>query len=93
MMYIFFAILLVLASVVAMPDDLLLLVKLCMAVTAWSMIFFGVWVILASIVQVFYSKVFAIEPIVSTLLRIALCLLLAFLLDVGNSLIEKGFSI
>ncbi len=93
MLYIFFAILMVLSSAVSTPDELIELVQWCMAVIAWSMIFFGVWIILASVFQFFYSKVFVIEPILSTLLRIAVLLLLAFILDVGNTLIVKGFAI
>jgi len=93
MLYIFFAFLMVLGCAVRMPDNLLELVSWSLAVIAWSMIFFGVWIILSSFVLFFYSRVFIVEPVATTIIRIAVLLLLAFLLDVGNTLIVKGITI
>ena len=61
-------------------------------VLGWTLLLEGGWIIAASVYQFFISRVLCIQPVLATLLRIALYSLISILLDILNTVILHGFS-
>lgn len=64
-----------------------------LSVLGWTMVFEGLWIILSSLYHFFYTKVFAIAPVVSTLIRMSLYLLIATIIDSLSLMLTKGLTI
>ena len=62
-LYLFFALLFAVTFFMSVSADLISLLSLLMTVTSWLIIFEGVWIVLASVYQLFYTRVFAFSPI------------------------------
>lgn len=92
-LYLFFSLMFFFTFVTAVPDVLTDFIHLAMTLISWTIIFFGVWIIFASVYQFFYTKVFAFMPAILTVLRIALILVLAAVSDLAESLVTKGVSL
>ncbi len=92
-LYLFFALLFSLTFFITVSEDLVRLLSFLMTVTSWLIIFEGVWIILASIYQLFYTRVFAFFPVILTLIRCAVTIACAAFLDSINVAIMYGISI
>lgn len=92
-LYLFFAALMFLSFMTSVDQELTDLVSICMDVLSWLVIFEGVWIVLASFYQLFYSHVFAFSPVLLTLLRGAVVILVATLADALQLFVEGGFAI
>ena len=90
MLYIFFAVLFLMTFFIDSPADLISLLSLCMALLSWTLVFEGVWIVLACLYQFFYSHVFAFAPLILTVVRTAVMLVLATLCDVLETLVTRG---
>jgi len=88
----FFALMFCFALSYPVEEAFVSLILTAMTVISWTLVFEGVWIILASFFQLFYSKVFAFTPVLLTLLRLAAGLLITLSVDVLNRLIVGGLS-
>lgn len=93
MLYVFFAVVFMFTFFVDADPGLVELLRLCMGVISWTMVFGGVWIVLASVYQLFYSKVFAFSPVALTAARLALMLVLSTLADALDTLATTGVSL
>lgn len=93
LLYLFFAFLLALSFFATVDPVLVDLVHFCLSVLGWLVVFEGVWIILASVYQLFYSQVFAFSPVLLTLLRGLVVLLLASVLDALELIVTGGLAI
>ena len=77
------------------PVDNFLLdfISYSMTLISWTMIFFGVWIIFASIYQMFYTKVLGFSPALLTILRCLIVLLLATFSDLIEKVVSTGVSL
>ncbi len=89
-LYLFFASLMFISFFTAMAGELVSLLSLCMAVLSWVIVFEGVWIILASVYQLFYSKVFAFAPVLLTLVRGLVVIVVATLVDTMQLIVTGG---
>ena len=91
-LYLFFALIYLFTLIFPSQSELITIVNYALVLISWTIIFEGVWIALASIYQFFYSKVFVVSPVILTILRVALCLLLSFIIDILERLISSGGS-
>ena len=91
-LYFFFALLFVLFLYFPVGDILVSFVTLSQMLLGWTIILEGMWIVLASIYQFFYSHVFCLQPVFMTLLRIAIYFFISIILDILNTVIMNGFS-
>lgn len=89
-LYLFFAGLMFISFFTPMAPDLVSLVSACMAVISWVVVFEGVWIILASVYQLFYSRVFAFAPVLLTLLRGVVVIFVATIVDTMQLVVSGG---
>ena len=89
-LYLFFAGLMFISFFTPMAPDLVSLVSACMAVISWVVVFEGVWIILASVYQLFYSSVFAFAPVLLTLLRGVVVIFVATIVDTMQLVVSGG---
>ncbi len=92
-LYLFFSLMFFFTFVTDVPEVLINFIHTAMTLISWTMIFFGVWIILASVYQFFYTKVFAFTPAVLTVIRTSLVITLAAVFDLAESLVSKGVSL
>lgn len=92
-LYLFFASLMTASFFTSVEAPVIGIVSTCMAVLGWLIAFEGVWIILASFYQLFYSHVFAFSPVLLTLLRGLAVLLIASVLDFLEMIVTGGLSI
>ena len=92
-LYLFFAVLMCASFFTDVDAALVSIVSAAMAVLAWLVIFEGVWIILASIYQIFYSKVLAVAPVLLTIVRGLVVLITATVLDALELVITQGVTI
>lgn len=92
-LYLFFAVLMAASFFTDVNAALVSIVSAAMAVLAWLVIFEGVWIILASIYQIFYSKVLAVAPVLLTIARGLVVLIIATVLDALELVITQGVTI
>lgn len=64
-----------------------------LSVLGWTIIFEGLWIVLASLYLYLYTKVFPSSPIFLTILRVALYLLVAAGVDLFTTIVFKGLSV
>ena len=92
-LHLFFAALMFLSFFTKVDPVLVDLVSLCMTVLGWLVIFEGVWIVLASFYQLFYSHVFAFSPVLLTLLRGLVVLIVSTVVDAMQLFVEGGFAL
>lgn len=92
-LYLFFASLFAISFFFQVDAGLIAFISSIMAVLSWLVLFEGVWIILACTYQLFYSRVFAFAPVMLTLLRSALVLLVATLVDALEIITSGGIVI
>ena len=92
-LYLFFALLFALTFFINVSADLISLLSLLMTVTSWLIIFEGVWIVLASVYQLFYTRVFAFSPVILTLVRCLVTIACAALMDSINVAVTQGVAI
>lgn len=63
-----------------------------LSVLGWTIIFEGLWIILSSVYQYIYSKVFVFSPIIFTLIRVGLYLIVATGVDLFTTIVFKGLA-
>lgn len=93
MLYLFFFLMFSFTFITSVDTALLTIIKTAMTLISWSMIFFGVWIVFASIYQFFYTKVFAFAPAILTVLRCIIVLLLATGADIVETIVVEGVSL
>ena len=93
MLYLFFFLMFFFTFITSVDLALLTIIKTAMTLISWTMIFFGVWIVFASIYQFFYTKVFAFTPALLTVLRCILVLLLATGADFVETIVVEGVSL
>ena len=91
-LYLFFALLFVLFLYFPVSEVLITSITGCQMVLGWTIFLEGAWIILASIYQVFYSRVMCLQPVIMTLLRMAVYFAISIVLDILNMIILEGFS-
>ncbi len=64
-----------------------------LSVLGWTIIFEGLWIVLASIYLFLYTKVFAISPILLTIGRVFVYLLVAAGVDLFTTIVFEGLVI
>lgn len=92
-LYLFFFIMFLFTFITAVDQALITFILYSMTLISWTMIFFGVWIIFASIYQLFYTKVFAFAPAILTILRCFIVLLLATFSDLIEKVVSTGVSL
>lgn len=92
-LYLFFVILFMLCSFVPSPEGLVGSLGFVMNVLGWTVLFEGIWLILSCIYQFFYSHVFVFSPLILSVVRIGVYLLLSTLVDLLDSVILQGVHI
>lgn len=92
-LFLFFAIIYFLT--LAFPADMALvtLVFYALDLISWTMIFFGAWILAASVIEFLLSKVFIVAPVLLTLLRCAVMMLLGLVIGIFENLIIGGISV
>ena len=63
-----------------------------LSVLGWTIIFEGLWIVLSSVYQYIYSKVFVFSPIIFTLIRVGLYLIVATGVDLFTTIVFKGLA-
>ncbi len=91
-MYIFFALMVVLTFYFPVNDALVDFISISQMVLGWTLFLEAIWIIFASVICSFYAKVMVIEPVLLTLLRLFLYFGISMFLDVINTFIVSGFS-
>lgn len=91
-LYLFFALLFVLFLYFPVSEALISFVTLVQMILGWTIMLEGIWLIFASVYQFFYSRVLCIQPVLLTILRIAVYFITSITVDVLNTLILEGFS-
>ena len=91
-LYILFALLVALALYFPVSRDFVTLVSRIQVVLGWTMFLEGLWIIIASLVQSASSRVLCLQPMLMTVLRMAVCLVLSTSLDILYSVMAHGFS-
>ena len=91
-LYLFFALLFVMFLYFPVDEILVTFVTACQMVLGWTIFLEGVWIVLASVYQFFYSHVACVAPILMTLLRLASYFVISIILDILNTVIVSGFS-
>ena len=61
-------------------------------ILGWTIFLEGIWLILASVYQIFYTHVACLEPLFMTMLRLAIYFVISIILDILNMFILSGFS-
>ena len=89
-LYLFFALLFAVTFFMSVSADLISLLSLLMTVTSWLIIFEGVWIVLASVYQLFYTRVFAFSPVILTLVRCLVTIACAAVIDSINVAVTQG---
>ncbi len=92
-LYMFFALLFVLFLYYPVSEVLVSFVTLSQMLIGWTIFLEGVWIVLASIYQFFYSRVLCLQPVFMTLLRIAAYFAVSIIIDMLNIIIMNGFSL
>lgn len=92
-LYLFFASLIMLSFFTDVADEMLALVTFCANVLSWLVIFEGVWIILACVYQMFYTKVAFFSPVVLTLVRGVIVLAVSTVTDALQLMITRGVTI
>ncbi len=64
-----------------------------LSVLGWTIIFEGLWIILSSVYQYIYSKVFVFSPIILTIVRVGIYLGVAAGVDLFTTVVFKGLAI
>ena len=91
-LYLFFALLFVLFLYFPVSEVLVTFVTSCQMVLGWTIFLEGVWIVLASIYQFFYTHVAFVAPLVLTVLRMAAYFCISIVIDMLNTVILHGFS-
>ena len=91
-LYLFFALLFALFLYFPVSENLVSFVTLTQRLLGWTIFLEGAWIILASIYQFFYSRVACLQPIIMTVLRMAVYFAISIVLDILNKIILEGFS-
>ena len=91
-MYLFFALLFVLFLYFPVSEVLITSITGCQMVLGWTIFLEGFWIILASIYQLFYTRVAFVLPLVLTVLRMAAYFCISIFIDMLNTVILHGFS-
>ena len=91
-LYFFFAILFVLFLYFPVSEVLVSFVTMAQMLLGWTIFLEGFWLILASVYQIFYTRVVCLDPLLMTLLRMAVYFVISILLDILNTFILSGFS-
>ena len=91
-LYLFFALLFVLFLCFPVSEVLVSFVTLFQRILGWTIFLEGFWIMLASVYQFFYSRVMCLQPLVMTVLRIAVYFSVSIVLDILNTVILSGFS-
>ena len=91
-LYSFFALLFMLFLYFPVSEVLVSFVRAWQMVLGWTIFLEGAWIILARIYQFFYSRVMCLQPIITTLLRMAVYFAISIVLDILNMIILEGFS-
>ncbi len=91
-LYLFFALLFVLFLYFPVSEVLVSFVTLFQRILGWTIFLEGFWIMLASVYQFFYSRVMCLQPLLMTVLRIAVYFSVSIVLDILNTVILSGFS-
>ena len=91
-LYIFFAILFVLFLYYPVSEVLVSFVTLVQMLLGWTIVLEGFWIVFASVYQFFYSRVMCLQPMLLTVLRMAVYFVISIVLDILNTIIVSGFS-
>lgn len=91
-LYLFFALLLALALYFPVSEEFVDFAMLCRNFLGWTILMEGAWIVIASIIQSASSRVLCLQPMLMTLLRVAVFLLLSSALDILNRVIAHGLS-
>lgn len=90
-LYLFFALLFVLFLYVPVSEVLVTFVTTSQMLLGWTIILEGIWIVLASVYQFFYSRVLCLQPLLTTLLRVAVYFAVSVTVDLVNTVIVRGF--
>ena len=93
MLYVFLVVLMAISSALDIESDILYMINYCLLLLSWTLILFGLWIILFILLHLFIMKDFPFGYLIMTIIRVLVCSLLAFALEVGNIFIVKGVSI
>ena len=91
-LYLFFALLVVLFLYAPVSEVLVSFVTVVQMLLGWTIVLEGIWLVLASIYQFFYSRVLCLQPVLATILRVAIYFIVSTVLDLINTVIVSGFS-
>ena len=67
-------------------------VTLVQMLLGWTIVLEGFWIVFASVYQFFYSRVMCLQPMLLTVLRMAVYFVISIVLDILNTVILRGFS-
>ena len=92
-LYIFFVLLFGLSSYLPVAESFFRLVTVTSHVLGWTMILFGIWILIASLLLTIRSRVLCLKPVLLTLLRTSVMLVLSIVLDTFRILLVDGVTI
>ena len=92
-LYIFFVLLFGLSAYLPVTESFFTLVTVTSHVLAWTIILFGIWILLASVYLSIKSRVLCLKPVLLTLLRTFVMLVLSLVLDLFRILLVDGVTI
>lgn len=92
-LYIFFVLLFALSAYLPVTESFFRVVTVTSHVLAWTIVLFGIWILIASVYLSIRSRVLCLKPILLTLLRTAVMLVLSIVLDTFRILMVDGVTI
>ncbi|MCR5732481.1 MAG: hypothetical protein K6G51_06050 [Sphaerochaetaceae bacterium] len=93
MLYIFFVVLIIISSVFDVGHDILSIENYCLLILSWTIVLFGIWIQVFCLLNHIIMRDFPLSYFMHALLRVIICLVIAFMIEIGNILIVKGVSI
>ena len=91
-LYFCFALLFVLFLYFPVSEVLVSFVTMAQMILGWTIFLEGLWLVLASVYQIFYTHVVCLEPLIMTVVRLAIYFVISIILDILNTFILSGFS-